>query len=140
MLFARSIDVQKGKKVLVWTVFTNFKKRYEVCDLHAAREYHKDAIPVCDAFIERMSGGRECVNSTERSKRNHPEQKEALLYCRYNCLVWSVEHSSTWSSLKWHRYRRCTSSKHKPWQLLCFAQLSYLGWRHYLEGPPSEFS
>ena len=34
---------------------------YEVCDLHAAREYHKDAIPVCDAFIERMSGKRESV-------------------------------------------------------------------------------
>ena len=32
-----------------------------MCDLHAAREYHKDAIPVCDAFIERMSGKRESV-------------------------------------------------------------------------------
>ncbi len=29
---------------------------YEVCDLDAAREYHKDAIAVCDTFIERMSG------------------------------------------------------------------------------------
>ena len=25
------------------------RKIYEVCDLHAAREYHKDAIAVCDA-------------------------------------------------------------------------------------------
>ena len=56
MLFARSIDIQKGKELLVETVFTNFKKMNQVCDLHAAREYHKDAIPVCDAFVERMSG------------------------------------------------------------------------------------
>ena len=34
---------------------------YEVCDLHAAREFHKDAIAVCDAFVERMSGKRESV-------------------------------------------------------------------------------
>ena len=37
VLFARSIDVRKGKGVLVETAFTNFKKMYEVCDLHAAR-------------------------------------------------------------------------------------------------------
>ena len=61
MLFARSIDVRRGKGVLVETVFTNFKKMYDVCDLHAAREYHKDAIAVCDAFVERMSGKRESV-------------------------------------------------------------------------------
>ena len=34
---------------------------YEVCDLHAAREYNKDAIAVCDVFIERMSGKQERV-------------------------------------------------------------------------------
>ena len=58
-----------------------------MCDLHAAREYHRDTIAVCDAFVERMSGKRE-INLTERrSKRNHPEQqKEALLYYRDNCL------------------------------------------------------
>ena len=56
MLFARSIDVWKGNEVLVETAFTNFKRMYEVCDLHAAREYHKDAIAICDAFVERMSG------------------------------------------------------------------------------------
>ena len=61
VLFARSIDVRKGKRVLVETAFTNFKKMYEVCDLHAAREYHKDAIAVCDAFVERMSGRQESV-------------------------------------------------------------------------------
>ena len=44
LLFARSIGIRKGKGVLVETA-------YEVCDLHAAREYHKDAIAVCDAFV-----------------------------------------------------------------------------------------
>ena len=47
--------------MLVETAFTNFKKMYEVCDLHAAREYHKDAIAVCDAFVERTSGKRKSV-------------------------------------------------------------------------------
>ena len=37
VLFTRSIDVQKGNGVLVETKFTNFKKIYEVCDLHADR-------------------------------------------------------------------------------------------------------
>ena len=73
---------------------------YEVCDLHAAREDHKDAISVCDAFVGRMSGKRESVLIYLRgSKRNHPEQqKEALLYYKDNCLVWSAEHCSPWSS------------------------------------------
>ena len=100
MLFARSIDVRKAKGVFVETAFTNFKKMCEVCDLHAAREYHKDATAVCDAFVERMSGKRESVLiQLRRSKRNHPEQqKEALLYYRDNSLVWSAEHCSLWSS------------------------------------------
>ena len=55
MLLARSIDVRKSKGVFVETAFTNFKKMHEVCDLHAAREDHKYAIAVCDAFVERMS-------------------------------------------------------------------------------------
>ena len=38
VLFARTIGVRKGKGVLVETAFTNFKKMYEVCDRHAARE------------------------------------------------------------------------------------------------------
>ena len=36
MLFARSIDVQKSKGMLIEIAFTNFKKMNEVCDLHAA--------------------------------------------------------------------------------------------------------
>ena len=31
------------------------------------------------------------------------------------------------------RYGKCTSRKHKPWNFFCFAQLSYLGWRQYLQ-------
>ncbi len=62
VLFARTTDTRKGKGVFVETAFTNFKKIYEMCDLHAAREYHKDAIVVCDAFIDRMSGKRESVS------------------------------------------------------------------------------
>ena len=43
------------------TAFTNFKNMYDVCDLHAAREYHKDVIAPCHSFIESMSGKRESV-------------------------------------------------------------------------------
>ena len=59
MLFARSIHVWNGKGELVETEFTNFKKMYEVCYLHASRVYHKDAIALSDAFVKRMSGKRE---------------------------------------------------------------------------------
>ena len=38
VLFARSTDVWKGKGVFVETAFTNFRKMYEVCDLHATRD------------------------------------------------------------------------------------------------------
>ena len=41
--------------------FKNFKKAYEICDAHAERQYHKDAVVACDAFIERMCGKRESV-------------------------------------------------------------------------------
>ena len=34
---------------------------YEMCDFHASREYHKDAIAVCDAFVVTMSGKQESV-------------------------------------------------------------------------------
>ena len=54
VLFARSMDIWKGKGVLVETVFTNFMKMCEVCDLHAAREYHNDIIAVCDASEEKI--------------------------------------------------------------------------------------
>ena len=59
VLLSRSIDVRKGKGVLVESAFTNFKKMYEECDLHAATVSHKDVIAVCDAFVERMSGKQE---------------------------------------------------------------------------------
>ena len=61
VLFAKSIDVRKGKGVFIETAFTNYKKMYEMCDFHAAREYHKDAIAVCDVFIVTMSGKQESV-------------------------------------------------------------------------------
>ena len=42
--------------MLIETAFTNFKKMHKVCDLHAVTESHKDAIAICDAFVERISG------------------------------------------------------------------------------------
>ena len=61
VLFAKSIDIRKGRGVFIETAFTNFKKMYEMCDFHAAREYHKDAIAVFDAFVVTMSGKHESV-------------------------------------------------------------------------------
>ena len=81
MLLARSIDVWKGKGVLVETAFTNFKKMYEVCDLHAAREYHKDAIAVCDALVERMSGKRESVLIQRREGERETIQNNRKKLC-----------------------------------------------------------
>ena len=81
VLFARSIDVRIGKGVLVETAFTHFKKMYEVCDLHAVGEYHKDAIPVCDAFIERMSGKRESVSIQLREGARETIQNNRKKLC-----------------------------------------------------------
>ena len=61
VLFARRTDTRKGKGVFIEAAFTNFKKMYESCDYHANREYHKDAIAACDAFVDTMSGRRESV-------------------------------------------------------------------------------
>lgn len=61
LLFARSTDTRKGKGAFVEAVFTNFKKMYESCDYHADREYHKDAVAACGAFVEMISGRRESV-------------------------------------------------------------------------------
>ena len=61
VLFAKSIEIRKGRGVFIETAFTNFKKMYEMCDFHAAREYYKDAIAVCDAFVVTMSGKQESV-------------------------------------------------------------------------------
>ena len=47
--------------MFIKTAFTNFKKMYEMCDFHAAREYHNDAIDVCDAFVVTMSCKQESV-------------------------------------------------------------------------------
>ena len=61
MIYTWCIDIREGKGVLVETAFTNFKKMYVVCDLHAAGEDNKDAIALCYAFVERMSGKRASV-------------------------------------------------------------------------------
>ena len=61
VLFARSTDVRIGKGAFVETAFTNFKKTYEICNAHAERQYHKDAVVTCDAFTQMMSDRRESV-------------------------------------------------------------------------------
>ena len=98
MLFAGSIDVRKGKGVLVEATITNFKKMYDVCDVHAAREYHKDTIAVCDAFVERMCGKRESVliQLRERARETIHNNRKKLCSIKDNCLVWSAEHCSLW--------------------------------------------
>ena len=80
VLSARNIDLWKGKRVLVETAFTNFMKMYEVCDLHAAREYHKDVIAVGDAF-ERMSGKRESVLIQLREGARETIQNNRTKHC-----------------------------------------------------------
>ena len=62
---ARSTDVRKGKGALVDTAFNNFKKMYDVCDTHASREYHKDAVAACEAFVQVISGRQESVGERE---------------------------------------------------------------------------
>ena len=57
---------------------------YEVCDLHAAREYHKGGIAVCDAFIERVNGERESVLIQLRE-----EAREIIQNNRSSALLWS---------------------------------------------------
>ena len=47
--------------MFVEAAFTKFKKMYELCDCHASREYHKDAVAACDAFVGMMSGRCESV-------------------------------------------------------------------------------
>ena len=54
---------------------------YEVCDLHAVREYHKDAIAVCDAFVERMSGKRESVLIQLRERARETTQNNGKNLC-----------------------------------------------------------
>ena len=52
---------------------------YEVCSLLASREYHKDAITLCDAFVKGMSGKRERVynsNGEGTRKTIHNDKKK----------------------------------------------------------------
>ena len=75
VLFSRSIDCRKGKGTFVEMAFTNFKKTYDICDVHAERQYHKEAVVICDAFIERMSGRQESVVVQLRSELRDTIQK-----------------------------------------------------------------
>ena len=61
-LFAKSTDVRKGKGALVETAFNTYGKISEVCDNHAERGYHKDAVTDCDAFVALMRGKRESID------------------------------------------------------------------------------
>ena len=91
----KSIDVWKEKGVFIETAFTKNKKMYEMCDFHAAREYHKDAIAVCDAFVVTMSGKQEMlVQLRERAREAIQINRKKLrsIYHRDNCLVWSSEY------------------------------------------------
>ena len=142
VLFVRSRDIRKGNGVLVETAFTNFKKMFEVCDLHAARECHKDAIAVCDAFVERMRGKQESVliqrdearEIIQNNRKKLCSITEVIVLCgRQNIALCGQHYSSTDMEGV-----QAASTNHG--QLLCFAKLLYLGWRHYLEGPPSECS
>ena len=54
---------------------------YEVSDLHAVWVYHKDAIAHCDAFIERMSGKRECVLIQLRERSTETIQNNRKKLC-----------------------------------------------------------
>ena len=62
-----------------------------MCDLHVAREYHKDAIAVCDAFVERMSGIWESVLIQQREGTRETIQNNRKKLCSIteiiNCLV-----------------------------------------------------
>ena len=83
MIFAWSIDIRKGKGVLVETAFTNFKNMSEVCALYAAREYHKDVIAVCDTFVERMSSKRErrARKITQNNRKKLCSITEIIVLC-----------------------------------------------------------
>lgn len=90
VLFARSTDARKGKGTFVDTAFTNFKKAYEMCDSHAVRHYHKDAVIFCDAFVERMTGRRDSIavqlnkdlaHSIETNKQKLASIVETIVFC-----------------------------------------------------------
>ena len=53
---------------------------YKVCDLHAAREHHKDVMAICDAFVERMSGKQESllIQLRERTRETIQNNRKEL--------------------------------------------------------------
>ena len=105
VLFARSTNVRKGKGTFIDTAFTNFKKAYEMCDNHAERHYHNDAVVFCDGFVERMSGRRESVAVQLRRDLSHTIQTnkqklssivETIVLCgRQNIPLWGHRDSGT---------------------------------------------
>ena len=52
-----------------------------MCDLHAAREYHKDTIALCEASMERMSCSRESVLTQLREGARKIVQNNRLKLC-----------------------------------------------------------
>ncbi|XP_011404810.1 PREDICTED: 52 kDa repressor of the inhibitor of the protein kinase-like [Amphimedon queenslandica] len=66
-----STDVRKSKGTFIETPFTNFKKAYELCDSHADRHYHKDAVVFCDGFVQEMSGRQASVAVQLRRDLSH---------------------------------------------------------------------
>ena len=100
VLFAQSTDARKGKGMFVETAFTNFRKAYDICNAHADRQYHKDAVVACDAFIERMSGRREsvAVELSRGLKETIQKKRERLHSIVETNFVWTPEYCTSWAS------------------------------------------
>ena len=131
VFLASSIDIRKGKGLHVQIALTNFKKIYEVCDLHTVRESHTYDIALYDAFVERMSGKRESVliqlregvrETIQNCRKKLYTITEIIVLCSWQNIALRGHHDSGIDMEGIH------------------AQLSSLGLRHYLEGPPSECS
>ncbi len=78
--------------------FTNFKKTYDICDVHAERQYHKQSVVICDA---RMSGRQERQESQLRSELREIIRTKTPFNCRDLC----------------GRQNLATDVEQKPWQL-----------------------
>ena len=86
--------------MLVETAFTNFKKMKCVISMHLGRP-HKDAIAVCNSFVERMSDKRENVLIQPREGARETIQNNRKKLCAITeiiILCESAEHCSPWSS------------------------------------------
>lgn len=79
--------------MFVEAALTNFKKTYELCDIHADREYHKDAVAACDAFVDMMTGGRESVvvqlkeglrDTIQKNRQTLRSIVETIIFCGRN--------------------------------------------------------